>query len=77
MAVSAFVFLECTAGRSKDVAKQISSIPGVRLSHAVTGPHDVIAFVEGPDINALGLTIISRIQAVSGVLHTTTNVVIE
>lgn len=77
VAVSAFVFLECVAGRSKDVAKLISGIPGVKLSHAVTGPHDVIAFVEGPDINALGITIISRIQAVSGVLRTTTNVVIE
>lgn len=77
MAVSAFVFLECTAGRSKDVAKQVFSISGVKLSHAVTGPHDVIAFVEGPDINTLGITIISKIQAVSGVIHTTTNVVIE
>lgn len=77
MAVSAFVFLECTAGRAKDVAKQVALIPGVTLSHAVTGPHDVIAFVEGPDINALGMTIISKIQAVSGVLRTTTNVVVE
>lgn len=77
MAVFAFVFLECTAGRAKDVARQVASIPGVKLSHAVTGPHDVIAFVEGPDINALGVTIISKIQAVSGVLRTTTNVVVE
>ncbi len=77
MAVSAFVFLECTAGRAKEVAKQVSNIPGVKLSHAVTGPHDVITFVEGADINALGVTIISKIQAVSGVLRTTTNVVVE
>jgi DNA-binding Lrp family transcriptional regulator len=77
VAVSAFVFLECAAGQSKDVAAQVSGIPGVKLSHAVTGPHDVIAFVEGPDINTLGITIISKIQGVSGVLRTTTNVVVE
>lgn len=77
MGVSAFVFLECAAGRSKDVAKLVAGIPGVQLSRAVTGPHDVIAFVEGSDINALGMTIISQIQTVSGVLRTTTNVVIE
>lgn len=76
MAVSAFVFLECAAGQSKEVSKQVANIPGVKLSRAVTGPHDVIAYVEGPDINALGITIISQIQAVPGVLRTTTNVVI-
>jgi len=26
----------------------------------VTGPHDVIAFVEGSDVNAFGITIISN-----------------
>ena len=77
MTVSAFIFLECSAGRAKDVAKQVSKISGVKLSHAVTGPHDVIAFVEAPDINALGTTIVSKIQAVSGVLRTTTNVVVR
>lgn len=77
MAVSAFIFLECAAGRAKDVAKQVSKISGVKLSHAVTGPHDVITFVEVGDINALGSTIVSKIQGVSGVLRTTTNVVVK
>ena len=77
MAVSAFIFLECAAGRAKDVAKQVSKISGVKLSHAVTGPHDVITFVEVGDIIALGSTIVSKIQGVSGVLRTTTNVVVK
>ncbi len=77
MTVSAFIFLECAAGRAKDVAKQVAKISGVKLSYAVTGPHDVIAFVEAADINALGTTIVSKIQAVSGVLRTTTNVVVK
>ena len=77
MAVSAFIFLECAAEQAKDVAKQVSKISGVKLSHAVTGPHDVITFVEAGDINALGSTIVSKIQGVSGVLRTTTNVVVK
>ncbi len=77
MTVSAFIFLECAAGRAKDVAKQVAKISGVKLSYAVTGPHDVIAFVEAADINALGTTIVSKIQGVSGVLRTTTNVVVK
>jgi DNA-binding Lrp family transcriptional regulator len=77
VSVSAFIFLECAAGRAKDVARQVSKITGVKLSHAVTGPHDVIAYVEASDINALGTTIVSKVQAVPGVLRTTTNVVVK
>jgi hypothetical protein len=38
MPVLAFVFLECTVGRSKEVARKVAKIGGVRISHAVTGP---------------------------------------
>ena len=77
MAISAYVFIECTAGAARDVAKEVSKIKGVLRSNATTGPYDVIALVQAPDINVLGDFIVTQIQGLSGVLRTQTNVVVD
>jgi DNA-binding Lrp family transcriptional regulator len=77
MAISAYVFIECIAGAAKDVSKEVSKIQGVKKSNATTGPYDVIVLVEASDINILGDYIISKIQGLSGVLRTQTNVIVD
>ena len=77
MLISAYVFVECTAGAAKEVAREISKIQGVKKSNSTTGPYDVIALVEAPDINVLGDYIITKIQALPGVLRTQTNVIVD
>jgi DNA-binding Lrp family transcriptional regulator len=77
MPISAYVFIECTAGAAKEVAKEVAKIQGVKKSNATTGPYDVIVLVEAPDINILGDYIISKIQGLSGVLRTQTNVIVD
>jgi DNA-binding Lrp family transcriptional regulator len=77
MPVLAFVFLECTVGKAREVATKVAKINGVRISHAVTGAFDVIVLIEAPDVNALGTAVVSKIQAVPGVLRTSTNLVVE
>ena len=77
MAISAYVFIECTAGTAREVAREISKIKGVIRANATTGPYDVIALVEAPDMNVLGDFIVTRIQSLSGVLRTQTNVVVD
>ena len=77
MAISAYVFIECTAGAAREVAREISKIKGVIRANATTGPYDVIALVEAPDMNILGDFIVTRIQSLSGVLRTQTNVVVD
>ncbi len=77
MAISAYVFIECTAGAAREVAQEISKIEGVIRANATTGPYDVIVLVEAPDINILGDFIVTRIQGLSGVLRTQTNVIVD
>ena len=77
MPISAYVFIECTAGAAKDVAREASKIQGVKKSNSTTGPYDVIALVEAPDINILGDYIITKIQGLPGVLRTQTNVIVD
>jgi DNA-binding Lrp family transcriptional regulator len=49
----------------------------VKKSNSTTGPYDVIALVEAPDINILGDYIITKIQGLPGVLRTQTNVIVD
>ena len=77
MAISAYVFIECTAGAAREVSNEVGQIPGVQRSNATTGPYDVIALVEASDVNVLGDFIVSKIQNISGVLRTQTNVIVD
>ena len=77
MAISAYVFIECTAGAAREVAREVSKIKGVIRANATTGPYDVIALVEASDMNVLGDFIVTKIQSLSGVLRTQTNVVVD
>jgi len=53
-----------------------SKIPGVKSAHLVTGPYDIIAYVEAKDPGAIGRLVMSKIQAVTGVGKTITCVVV-
>ncbi len=75
MAISAYVFVECTQGKALEVSQNLSTLDGVTSCHAVTGPVDVIAFVEAPDINEIGKFVVEKNQSTGGVLRTSTNIV--
>ena len=75
MSVSAYVFVECTQGKALDFSTKLSAISGVKTCHAVTGPVDVIAFIEAGDITDVGRFVVDEIQATDGVLRTSTNIV--
>ena len=77
MSIAAYVFIECTAGAARDVAKEAAKIQGVKRANSTTGPYDVIVLVEAPDINILGDFIVTKLQGLPGVLRTQTNVVID
>ena len=71
-----YVLMQLAPGRAKTAAEAISKIEGVKMAHAVTGPFDVIAFVEVPDLATLSELVLARIQNVKGVQKTQTAVVV-
>ncbi|OLD46175.1 MAG: hypothetical protein AUI83_15405 [Armatimonadetes bacterium 13_1_40CM_3_65_7] len=75
VAVQAYVLVRTLPGQAAEALAHIMSTPGVSSAHAVTGPTDIIAFVEAPSMDALGRLIVSRIQQAPGVTRTTTCVV--
>jgi DNA-binding Lrp family transcriptional regulator len=77
MSVSAYVFIETSQAKAKEVNKSVKKIDGVKSCNAVTGPYDVIAFVDAPDISHLGEFVVAKIQNIPGVIRTLTNVIAE
>ena len=46
MSTKAYILIETTVGKSRDVADALRSLQGVETVDAVTGPYDIIAIVE-------------------------------
>lgn len=77
MTVSAYVFVNIRAGNSLDAINNIRKLKGVKQAHIVTGIHDIIAYVEAPDVNTMGKMVVSQIQKIPGVDRTVTSLTVE
>ena len=72
MAAKAFILIETTMGKTKEVVIILERAEGVVSVDSVTGPYDVIAVVEVPDVNALGDLVTKHMHSVDGVARTVT-----
>ncbi len=77
MPTTAYVLIEAASDKAKNALKAITKISGVKMAHAVTGPYDIIAFVEASDVDALGRVVLSKIRTITGVTKTLTCVAID
>ena len=57
--------------KASQVAEALRSSPRVIFADAVTGPHDVIAVLEGGDVRGQGLSAVSDIKALKGIRYIT------
>ena len=72
MATKAFVLVEIAVGKSREVVDALRKLESITSVDAVTGPYDVIAVIEAPDLNAIGDLITKQVHTVQGVLRTVT-----
>ncbi|MGH8013851.1 MAG: Lrp/AsnC family transcriptional regulator [Candidatus Binataceae bacterium] len=75
--VKAFILIDTSPGKAKEVANKLRQIGGVSAAHAVTGPHDIIAIAEASDVSALGELVVQKIQSVTGVNRSLTSIVAD
>ncbi|KAF0133860.1 MAG: AsnC family transcriptional regulator [Candidatus Saganbacteria bacterium] len=74
---TAYILIESLPGKAIELIGQIKGITGVKTVHLVTGPYDVIVFVEAADLKTLGDLIVKRIQATGFVARTLTCITVE
>ena len=72
MTTKAYILIETGVGTSRDVANSLRSLPGVETVDGVTGPYDIIAVVQAPDLSAVGDLVTSQIHAINGIVRTVT-----
>jgi len=69
---AAYILIETEIGAAETVAGSLRGKPAVVAVDVVTGPHDVIALVQGVDADAVARIVINDVQATEGVRHTNT-----
>jgi DNA-binding Lrp family transcriptional regulator len=73
----AYILIEALPGKALELVNNIRNLAGIKTVHLVTGPYDVIAFVEAADLKALGDVIVKKIQATGFVARTLTCITVE
>jgi DNA-binding Lrp family transcriptional regulator len=72
METKAYILIETSVGKVREVASQVKGLSGVENAEAVTGPYDIIVTVSAPDLNAIGDLVTSRIHTIDGIVRTVT-----
>ena len=72
MATKAYILIETAVGKSKGVVDLLREIPGMQSVDPVTGPYDIIAIIEAPDLNSVGSVVTTNIHTISGIIRTIT-----
>ncbi len=72
MRATAYVLINLAAGIFEDVYSKLTKLEFVQQVHAVSGPYDMIAIVNGPTFNDIGKNVLNEIQTVRGVQNTIT-----
>ena len=76
--IEAFIFLTVEVDKIEEVIKTIEKkLPTVKEAKGITGPYDVILRVNAEDLKELTRGIVSIIYKITGVIDTTTAIVIE
>ncbi len=70
--MQAYVLVQTEMAQSAKVAARLAKIEGVTAANEVTGPYDVIATVQAPDVVVLGRDVLAKVQAVEGITRTIT-----
>lgn len=74
---SAYVTIVTAANTAPTVLEELTEIDEVTEAHVVAGDFDVIAELDAPDTSDLLPIVTRRIQAIDGVGHTRTYIVLD
>jgi len=68
----AFVLIETTVGKAKEVVSNLSKLEGVKSVDIVTGPYDGIVIIEAENLSEIGELVTERIQPIADISRTVT-----
>lgn len=72
MPSKAYILIEATIGKSRDVARALKGVRPVLESYLITGPYDVIAVVQGKDSEDVSNIVTNQVHTIPGIARTVT-----
>jgi DNA-binding Lrp family transcriptional regulator len=75
--VEAYVLVTAAIGKVRQAAQELRRLTGVKSVRIVTGPYDIVVFVETKDLSTLTNTVVSGIHKIKGIVDTNTAIVVE
>ncbi|MDD5190223.1 MAG: Lrp/AsnC ligand binding domain-containing protein [Dehalococcoidales bacterium] len=72
----AFILMETTVGRSREVVTALSRLKGIKSVDTVTGPYDIIVVIEGDTLNEIGDIVTQHVHPIAGISRTVTCLVV-
>ncbi len=75
--VQAYILITAAIGKVRQVSKELEGLRGMKSVHVVTGPYDLVVFVEAKDLSTLTNTVVEGIHKIKGVVDTNTAIVVE
>jgi DNA-binding Lrp family transcriptional regulator len=72
----AYILIQ-TVTNAAHVAREIRNLDGIESADDVSGPYDVIVRLTASDMDELGKSVVTRIQAIEGISRTLTCPVVQ
>ena len=72
MAAKAYLLVETSVGKTREVATRLTGLAGITSVDVVTGPFDIIATINADDVSFIGDLVTGQIHTVDGVHRTVT-----
>lgn len=72
MPSKAYILIDATIGKSRDVARALKSVKPVLEAYLITGPYDVIAVVQGKDSEDVSNIVSNQVHRIPGIVRTVT-----
>ena len=76
-AMRAYIVVALGPGKSRDVARRVASLPGVKMADACCGSRDVFAVVEVAESQELNKLVMDTIQRPKRVAGTSTHIALD
>ncbi len=73
----AYTLISVQPGKARDVFLKLQKLSCIQQVDAVTGPYDIIAIVQGSDLNVIGNIVIDKILSIEGISNSMTCSVIQ
>ena len=72
MPTKAYILIETSVGKTREVATALCAVKGVQSADVVTGPYDIIAVVEGQDLGFIGDMVTGDVHVIGGITRSVT-----